>query len=134
MFAILFAMTSTLSCCAFMPVAAMASALISGSSDRHPADFLVGLDNLVPYRGRSLERLLGRFDRFDDLQRRCPILQGSDRCRLGALQGLDRIARDLLENVRKARALCRARDAGLHLLRNRCPESAGLQGTDRACP
>ena len=37
------------------------------TSDRHPADFLVGLHDLVADRDRHLQRLLGRHDRFDHL-------------------------------------------------------------------
>src|SRR5690606_9119922 len=72
MLAILFAMTSRLSCWALIPVAAMARAFIGqtpspSALDRHAADFEIGGHDLVADGDRRLERLLGCHHRVDNL-------------------------------------------------------------------
>jgi hypothetical protein len=55
MFATLLAITSRLSCCAFIPVAAMAKAFMAGSLDLHACDFEISGHQLVTDGGGGLQ-------------------------------------------------------------------------------
>src|SRR6185312_12732415 len=92
MLAMLLAMTSRLVCWAFMPVAAISSALTSLSSDRHAADVEIGGDDLVADGDRGGEGLLRVHHRVDNLARVGLALQGVDRYRLRVLEAADRVA------------------------------------------
>src|SRR5262245_42379686 len=87
MLAMLLAITSTLVCWAFMPVAAMASALTGSSSDRHPAQLEIGGDHLVADGDGALQRLLRRHHRIDHLLHRGLPAHARNR---GRLRGLER--------------------------------------------
>src|SRR3972149_8802818 len=71
MFAMLFAITSTLVCCAVIPVAAIASALTCVSSDRHSAELEIRGHDLVTDGDGALQRLLGRHHGLDHLLHGC---------------------------------------------------------------
>src|SRR5690349_16353995 len=106
MLAMLLAMTSRLVCWAFMPVAAISSALTSLSSDRHAADVEIGGDDLVADSDGGRQRLLRAHHRIDDFARIGVALQRLDR---HGLRMFD-VADGLAGGVRQ-RALERFRDA-----------------------
>src|SRR5262245_57573818 len=104
MLAMLLAITSRLVCWAFMPVAAMASAFIVMSSDRHAAYFEIGGDDLVAYGDRRLQRLLGVHDGIDDRAHVAFALQRLHRKLLGLLQIVRHTVRRIAEHARKGLA------------------------------
>src|SRR5258708_4581492 len=99
MLAMLFAMVSMLSCCAFMPVAAMARDFTASflHLDRHPNDFLIGLHDLVANRDCRLQGPLGRHQCLDDFPRRLTALDRRDRSGFTGLERTDRVRGHLLE-------------------------------------
>src|SRR3954471_6527360 len=114
MLAMLLEITSTLSCCALMPVAAMVRALmVQKTSNRHPADFLIRGDDLVPHCDRGLKRPLRGQDGVHHLLHRRLALDAGDRCGLTGLEGAGRVRGDLRQHLREVGAL-RASNGSWH--------------------
>src|SRR4051812_49434454 len=104
MLAMLLAMTSRFVCWAFMPVAAMASAFMTCSSDAHATDFEIGRNNLVADGDGGLKRLLRAHHGIDDLAGIGVALERLHRHLLGILHRADGLGGGLAQRLGEGRA------------------------------